>query len=224
MKKIISDQIEYYSSYTKIGNNPRYRKAWRFISNRPNDNSKILDIGCADGSFCQNLITRGFDCYGLEITGTAIKEASSVIGLKIKKGSFMDSFPFTANYFDYVFAGEVLEHTLDDDFFLKQCLRVLKPRGVLIVTVPNLVSLENRFLMFFGKLPQLAYAPFHYKIYTASVLEEKFKREGFKILMFESSYVLVSRNYNRPIGLIGEWLGSKFPTLGKNLMFYAQKY
>lgn len=223
MKKIIADQIKYYSSYAKINNNSRYRKAWQFILNRPNSNSKILDVGCADGSFCQSLITRGFNCYGLEITEIAIKEASSV-GLKIKKSSFLDPFPFAANYFDYVFAGEVLEHTLDDDFFLKQCLQVLKPRGVLIITVPNLVSLENRFLMFFGKLPWLAYAPFHYKIYTASVLEEKFKQAGFKILMFESSYVLVSRNYSQLFGLVGEWFGSKFPTLGKHLMFYVQKY
>lgn len=223
IKKAVSDQIRYYSTYEKVGNNPRYRKAWKFIEERSGNNSKVLDVGCADGSFCQKLISKGIDCYGLEVANQALKVASKT-GLKTKKGSFLEPFPFEGNFFDFVYAGEVLEHTLDDESFLKQCFRTLKPKGVLILTVPNLVSLENRFLMFLGKLPQLAYAPYHYKIYTAKLLEEKLKLVGFRILRLDSSYVLVSKNYNWLAGSLGEWLGTQFPTLGKNLIFYAQRY
>lgn len=48
-----------------------------------------------------------------------------------------DAFPFATDHFDCVVAIDVLEHLRDDQVFLREVHRVLKPGGRGVVTVPN---------------------------------------------------------------------------------------
>ena len=138
MKEIILEkQAEYYDSYLKVNNNPRYRKIWNFLEGNKKS-GKLLDIGCCDGEFSSPLIKKGFECYGLEFMKEAIIDSKKK-GIRVREGSFLNPFPFEDNFFDIVFAGEVIEHTIDDSFFLSEVKRVLKPGGILILTTPNLV-------------------------------------------------------------------------------------
>ncbi len=218
---ILNQQNKYYDSYLKIKNNPRYKKAWRYLK-KNYSSGRLLDIGCTNGDFCSPLVKKGYDCYGLEYMEKTIKQSQKK-GIKVIKGSFLEKLPFENNYFDIVFAGEVIEHTIDDISFLKEVNRVLKKDGILILTTPNLVSLGNRLLMLFGKLPRFAYSEFHYRIYTAVLIKNKIIRAGFKIKKIDSNYILISTFFNKPIGKIGEWLGSKLPNFGENLILYAKK-
>lgn len=219
---ILEQQEYYYDSYSKIENNPRFRKIWDYIANNCDPKGKVLDIGCANGIFSEILIKKGFNCFGLEITAQAIKEAEKK-GLKVKKGSFLDEFPFKKNTFDIVFAGDTIEHTIDDGAFLKEIHRVLKNDGLMILTTANLVSLGNRFLILLGKLPRFVYSEFHYKTYTPDLLKSKIIKSCFKIQKFDSSYVIISMIFNKFIGRIGEWFGSRIPELGEGLIVYATK-
>lgn len=218
---ILNQQKKYYQSYLKIKNNPRYKKIWQYLK-KNNCQGKILDIGCADGDFSEPLVKKGYDCYGLELTDEAIKKSASK-GIKVSQGSFLEKFPYRDNFFDIVFAGEVIEHTTDDISFLNEINRVLKKNGILILTTPNLLSLGNRFLMFFGRLPRFAYAEFHYRIYTANLIKSKIIKAGFKIKKIDSSYILISTFFNKYLGLWGERWGTFFPRLGEHFIIYAQK-
>jgi len=211
--QILDQQKLYYNSYLKVKDNPRYKKARKFILDNSYGNERILDIGCADGDFSACLVEKGFDCYGLEIMEDGIRKAREK-KIKIIDGSFLDKFPFPDNHFDFVFAGEVIEHTFDDFFFLEEIYRILKPGGVLILTTPNLVSLGNRLLMLFGKLPRFAYNEFHYRIYNLNLVISKMRQVNFQIIGYNSSYVLISSLFNKFIGMVGEWLGSLVPKLG----------
>ena len=51
-------------------------------------------------------------------------------------GSILD-IPFDKNTFDYVICTEVIEHTVNPKQAVKELSRVLKPGGILILTVPN---------------------------------------------------------------------------------------
>lgn len=221
---ILKQQMDSYNLYLKIKNNPRYKKAWNYLQEKISNTNKqnILDIGCSNGDFSERLVQKGFTCYGLEFMDSAIEEASQK-GIKVIKGSFLDKFPFESHFFDVVFAGEVIEHTTNDDVFLSEIYRVLKPEGILILTTPNLVSLGNRILMLFGLLPRFAHADFHYRIYNQKVLIEKMQKANFEIDKIESSYVLVSTFFNKYIGLLGEKLGNIFPCYGEHLIMYAKK-
>ena len=45
--------------------------------------------------------------------------------------------PLRDNSFDTITAGETIEHLENPAFFLRECKRVLKPKGKLIITTPN---------------------------------------------------------------------------------------
>ena len=47
------------------------------------------------------------------------------------------------NSFDCIISNHVMEHIVDDNLFLKECLRVLKPNGILYLTFPISTSLEK---------------------------------------------------------------------------------
>lgn len=218
---IVKQQKDHYGSYKKIKDNPRYKKIWKFIIH--NDlKGRLLDIGCADGSFSLPLIRRGLDCYGLEVMEEAVRESEEK-GIKVTKGSFLEPLPFRDNFFDIVFAGEVVEHTVDDAKFLLDIYRVLKPGGFLILTTPNLVSFSNRFLMLLGRMPRFVHNEFHYKIYNSKVLSNKMKSAGFTIDKISSSYILISSYFIKSVGVIGEYFGDLVPLLGEHLIIYARK-
>jgi len=221
--QILEHQSEFYSSYLKIKDNPRYKKIWKYIfKNYPDNKAKLLDIGCTNGDFSEKLVRLGFDCYGLEFMDEAIKE-SRLKGIEVIKASFLKKFPFRDKTFNVVFAGEVVEHTINDNKFLEELFRVLKPGGLLILTTPNLTSLGNRLLMLFGKLPRFAYSEFHYRIYNPTLIKSKIEHAGFQIKKFDSNYILISTFFNKFIGMIGEFIGSILPFFGENFIIYAQK-
>jgi len=62
--------------------------------------------------------------------------------------------PFENNYFDFFFAGEIIEHLFDSRFFLKEIHRVLKINGYLILSTPNLARIDDRLKFLLGKTPR----------------------------------------------------------------------
>ena len=65
-----------------------------------------------------------------------------------------NSYPFSNDYFDAVFAGEVLEHLNDPDHFFEEIHRILRKRGIFVLTTPNLAAWHNRIAL------MLAFQPF----------------------------------------------------------------
>ena len=66
-------------------------------------------------------------------------------------------FSFPENSFDYVVSIDVLEHLYDDQPFLRELRRVLRPNGRAVITVPNgdPTLLVNRFKWRLGMTPQV---------------------------------------------------------------------
>jgi SAM-dependent methyltransferase len=52
--------------------------------------------------------------------------------------------PFEDNTFDFVVSFQVIEHIKDDNYFVKEIHRVLKPSGKFIVTTPNILTTLTR--------------------------------------------------------------------------------
>jgi len=101
--------------------------------------SKILDIGCGTGetlSFLKNTYPKT-KLYGVDILGSAVKFTKSR-GLKNIYKTSANKLPFKDNYFDAVLFLDVLEHIKDDDKAIKEAKRVLKKKGVIIITAPGL--------------------------------------------------------------------------------------
>lgn len=215
---------DYNAMFGSMERNPRLNKIIQSMENYPNRGS-FLDIGCGDGSFGIIMSSIGYTVTGLESDKELVKIAQKK-GMQVKRVSFLERLPFRDSSFDVVFAGEVIEHTIDDDYFLTECYRVLRGNGIFILTTPNLLSLGNRIRMVFGLLPT-AYQPYHYRIYNFRLITDKMKKAGFHIKQFISTHVIISRYLNtwyaKLFGSIGEMMGTWIPKMGEQFILYAKK-
>ncbi len=196
----------------------RIRKSLKFIRRyfKELKGLNLLECGIAKGGVADLLKGEGINCFGIDINFRKIE------GVKIIQADLNEGLPDFNIKFDVIFAGEVMEHLFDDEKFVQECEEVLKPGGLLIMTVPNLVFGANRILMLFGKMPLFAHAPYHYHFYNKKILSDLIKRKGFEILKIKSSHILFSTRRNK-LGRIFEVLGDIFPSLGAHLIIFAKK-
>lgn len=156
MSKVFTTEI---TSDQLPSDNPlhqRLLKAYIAVENLINGN--VLEVGCGEGRGIE-LIMRRAESY------TAIDKIGEVISklqIKYPKGSFSSvSIPpfegIQSNSFDTVVSFQVIEHIQDDEFFLKEIERVLKPGGKAYLTTPN-------------RLMTLSRNPWHIREYTAEEL------------------------------------------------------
>ena len=104
------------------------------------ENTKILDVGCGDGSFLRGLQTRGFkDLTGVDFTTVDLSMSSGSINYI---SSFADNLPFEDNEIDLLSSSEMLEHLHEDNIqdVLKEFKRVCN--GTLFLTCSHKESGE----------------------------------------------------------------------------------
>jgi len=115
-----------------VGINVRYLKA--------DDRGRLLDVGCGNGFFLDHMRRLGWDASGVELDGEAVSVAREKLGLEVFHGSLEEA-NFPDGYFDAVTVNHVIEHVLDPVGLLKECRRILRADGRLIVITPNIKSL-----------------------------------------------------------------------------------
>jgi len=116
---------------------------------------RILDVGCGDGNFSSLLkrACRAKEVYGIDISEKGVESARKNGVKAFQLDIDAEDLPFEDNYFDAIFAGEVIEHLFDTDHFLDEVHRVLKPEGILVLSTPNLASIHNRIALLLGYQP-----------------------------------------------------------------------
>lgn len=189
----------------------------------------LLDIGCGDGRISKQLITLGYRVYGIDISRKLVGEARKK-GVIATCSDVALSIPFSDGFFDYVFAGEIIEHIIDTELILREISRVLRKNGVIVITTPNLVHLPDRIAFIKGNCPcQIQpfhqYLKFHVRQFTHGSLSMMLEQFGFKIIERCSSTVVFERdsNNNNVVVNHSELLARLFPSLGASIIIAARK-
>ena len=139
-----------------------YKEASKLIS------GTVLEIGCGEGYGISELVQFSEKYIGVDKFDTYISE-------DIKKQNDivfhrMEIPPLSnieANSIDCVVTFQVIEHIQDDNYFLREISRVLKPGGKLLLTTPN-------------KLMSLSRNPWHIREYTPFEMKEILRKIFFK--------------------------------------------
>jgi 2-polyprenyl-3-methyl-5-hydroxy-6-metoxy-1,4-benzoquinol methylase len=102
----------------------------------------MLEIGCASGSYLHQMARKGWRVTGIELSAQAATIAREA-GYSVHIGPIETS-PESNILYDLIVGWMVLEHLHDPIFALKRLSKWIKPSGWLVLSVPNIGSLEFR--------------------------------------------------------------------------------
>ena len=111
------------------------KSEYKIILDLIEENSRVLDVGCNDGTLMQLLKkNKNVDIRGIEISKEKVQICVSK-GLTVIEGNAeFDLKQFPINSFDYVVLGQTLQAFINPEIVIKELLRVGKKA---IVTIPN---------------------------------------------------------------------------------------
>ncbi|MEE8349810.1 MAG: class I SAM-dependent methyltransferase [Acidobacteriota bacterium] len=105
---------------------------------------RILDVGCGDGKFLWALDSRKWDRTGVEFSEETVRLVNQRIDdLKLIEGDIFSE-KLQEGSFDVVTFWHVLEHLPRPQEVLERVRRLLSPGGWIIISLPNLNSLQAR--------------------------------------------------------------------------------
>jgi ubiquinone/menaquinone biosynthesis C-methylase UbiE len=221
----------------------------------------LLDVGCGFGRHAYEAAKRGARVVAFDYAEAELKEVRNTFGAMATAGEVggdslagtvqgdASRLPFSDASFDRIIAAEVLEHVPDDERALSELARVLRPDGVMVVTVP--AWLPERVCW---RLSDEYHAPYvpggHVRIYRPGQLRHQLRAAGVEPVSSHHAHALHSPYWwlrcaigpanddNRAVAAyrrILEWDIIKAPrttrwteralnpVLGKSLVVYARK-
>jgi methionine biosynthesis protein MetW len=135
------------------------KNEFKIISNLLPARSRVLDVGCGDGTLINELIKeKSIDARGIELEKINVKECISK-GLSVIEGDAeteLSQFPNKA--FDFVILSQTLQAFYQPETVLDQLLRI---GNKVIISIPNFGYWQIRAkLLFFGKMPLTKSLPY----------------------------------------------------------------
>jgi len=130
----------------------KMKNEFKIIANLLPPQSRVLDVGCGDGTLIEALIEeKSIDARGIELEEDKVKECISK-GLSVIEGNAeteLSQFPDKA--FDFVILSQTLQAFYQPENVLAQLLRI---GSRVIISIPNFGYWQIRAsLLFFGKMP-----------------------------------------------------------------------
>ena len=136
-------------------------------------NKIYVDVGCGTGKMMEEM--RDWKKWrlvtGLDSSDEALSFCAKRSRLKTIKANLEKELPLADNWADVITCLDVVEHVRRDQFLLKECARVLKPGGILMVTVPAHQFMWTYWDDVLG----------HKRRYSLNQLVNKLERAGFGV-------------------------------------------
>ena len=167
LKNPLTDMVNYSAIFWGVG------KA--LGDNGIKKGQSILEVGSGLGYFTYALNKAGYICNGLDYSLEAVQFAKEFFGGNYVQGTIEEFSKKNKNTYDAIIAMEVIEHVVDPNIFIEECLEVLKPGGKLIITTP-IKDIHPR-----GTIWETNPAPIHLWWFTEKGIESIAKRLNVKI-------------------------------------------
>lgn len=151
----LQDKLEKYYKYgsfrTRIFHRLRVEYINSLFKKYKVKNSKVLDVGCSAGIYSVLAARENTEVTGIDpdkvtlarlkdwLKEEKLKNTTAVLGAAEK-------LPFSNGYFDFIVCSEVLEHVQDIKKSVEEMYRVLKPGGLIFLSMPNKFGFDYVFL------------------------------------------------------------------------------
>ncbi|MFP4844565.1 class I SAM-dependent methyltransferase [Winogradskyella sp. PE311] len=172
------------------------KKKIKLINSFKSEANNLLDIGCGTGDFLEFALRSNWNVVGVEPDNKArkianLKTNNSVYGIE-------QLVKLKPNSFDVITLWHVLEHLPDLEMHTSLFKSLLKPKGTLVIAVPNFKSYDASHYKSFWAAYDV---PRHLWHFSRTSISKLFKRENIKLIrtrpmLFDSYYVsLLSEKY-----------------------------
>jgi ubiquinone/menaquinone biosynthesis C-methylase UbiE len=149
--------------------------------------TRLLDLGCGAGRHAFEASRRGAEVVALDADHGELQQVSAIAAAMAEAGEIQapasitsaagdaTRMPFPSGSFDVVIAAEVLEHIPADQSAINEIARVLRPGGIVAVTVPAWLPERICWALSddYHNVPGG-----HVRIFTRAELETKLRRAG----------------------------------------------
>jgi SAM-dependent methyltransferase len=221
----------------------RYTKMHRLLRERYGDLSgkRIVDLGLSRGLLLERFRRyEGVELGGIEIDPAEIEHARAQ-GLAPLQHfvNVFDGNVMTARLLyedasaDVVLAGEILEHVVDTEEFLREIHRTLASGGALVLSTPNILWAKNRVRLLAGRYPDaLEYrsrygADFgHVRIFGPDQLRELLDETGFTDVALIGNRIgpiSALASAPAPVARALDRLADRYPAGSETLIAFARK-
>ncbi|MCK4911127.1 MAG: class I SAM-dependent methyltransferase [Thermodesulfovibrionales bacterium] len=158
---------------------------------------RMLDVGCGLGLMLALARDRGWEVVGLEFNNETAAPARKEFGLNVRTGRLSNN-GFEKCSLDVITFWHSLEHLEDAVDDVREAAKLLKPGGLLLLSVPNFESLQSRMS---GPGWFHLDVPFHLYHFSASNIKKLLKDAGLEVVRQEH----FSLEFN-PFGFIQSFL------------------
>ena len=196
-----------------------------------NENKKVLEVGCGTGLFTKEIAETKNKIIAIDIS----PELLDIARKKIQKNNltFLLSnackTEFSENTFDFIIGSSVLHH-LNVDSALKEFYRILKPRGKIMFTEPNMLNPQIAIQKNISYIKKMAGDSPDETAFIKWKIKNKLKNEGFdniSVNAFDFLHPFIPAsiiksvqpffNFCEKLPLIKEIAGSLAITAGKEI-------
>jgi SAM-dependent methyltransferase len=180
------------------------RQLSRLLQSNPVGVSDYLDLGSGAGVIPLVMASTGLNVHAIDTWDEYADEFNNLMGrfaqftarfdkygVQWTKHNIMRTpFAYPAQSFDLISLFDVLEHLPRPRTVLEEVHRLLRPNGLVVITLPNVANLRNRLRHVIGRTPHaddisqwLAPDFFgHYREMTMGELKETLSRFGFSVM------------------------------------------
>ena len=164
----------------------RLRVLAQLLGTAPRE-TRILDVGCSRGQFVRAAAALGFRAEGVE-PAPHIAAAARASGLTVHQG-LLEEQRFAERSFDAVTLFEVIEHLKEPCTLLRECRRILKPRGILVISTGNTASWTAAVMKSRWDYFQIAKDAGHVSFFNPASLRRLASNCGFAVEIVSTSRV-----------------------------------
>jgi len=199
----------------------RFYRRWILTKYGLRPGMKLLDVATGTGlvaGAASSILAEPGAVIGLDPSAGMLRQAQKTLAIPLVQG-IVEELPFATDHFDFLSMGYALRHVADLGVAFRQCLRVLKPGGrimILEITAPRSGVSRHILRVYFEKvLPRVM------RLRTASAEAELLLRYYWDTIahcvppdvilesLRSSGFVDVKRRVRG--GLLSEYTGSKSP-------------
>ena len=157
-----TDVAEHFTSIAHVYNERNYVQAGKrskypdiairhqyFLEMLVGTHGRVLEIGCGSGQMQLDLLRRGYEVVGIDIATGMIEATRKLVNEKLPNArprllvGDIEALAFPDAYFDVVLAAGVIEYLRSDEKSLREISRVLKPGGIVLLSVRNKLNLSR---------------------------------------------------------------------------------